>query len=113
MDSGSMARTSIVTGGASGIGRAIAQRFAASGAYVFVLDIRAKEADETAREILEAGGKASAHVCDVTNQEEVQALFRTLAAPRANPHPREQCRDLAHRQTRNYHRARLRQSLTR
>ncbi len=70
----------IVTGGASGIGAAIARRFAASGAYVFVLDIRAKEADETVREILDAGGNASAHVCDVTNQGEVQALFRTLAA---------------------------------
>jgi 2-keto-3-deoxy-L-fuconate dehydrogenase len=69
----------IVTGGASGIGRAIAQRFAASGAHVFVLDIRAKEADETVREILDAGGQASAHVCDVTNQEEVRAVFRDLA----------------------------------
>ncbi|HTQ61292.1 MAG TPA: SDR family oxidoreductase [Candidatus Solibacter sp.] len=72
-------RKVIVTGGASGIGRAIAQRFAASGAHVFVLDIRAKEADETVREILDAGGQASAHVCDVTNQEEVRAVFRDLA----------------------------------
>lgn len=70
----------IVTGAASGIGAAIAQRFAASGAYVYVLDIRSKEADETVREIVDAGNNASAHVCDVTNQEEVQALFRTLAA---------------------------------
>jgi len=46
---------------------------------VFVLDIRAKEADETVREILDAGGQASAHVCDVTNQEEVRAVFRDLA----------------------------------
>jgi 2-keto-3-deoxy-L-fuconate dehydrogenase len=72
-------KTVIVTGGASGIGAAIAQRFAASGAYVYVLDIRSKEADETVREIVDAGGNASAHVCDVTNQEEVQVLFRTLA----------------------------------
>ena len=46
---------------------------------MFVLDIRAKEADETVREILDAGGQASAHVCDVTNQEEVRAVFRDLA----------------------------------
>lgn len=69
----------IVTGGASGIGRAIAQRFAASGAHVFVLDIRVKDADETVREILDAGDKASAHICDVTNQDEVRAVFRDLA----------------------------------
>jgi len=69
----------IVTGGASGIGKAIAQRFAASGAHVFVLDIRSKEADDTVQEIGEAGGQASAHICDVTNQAEVRSIFRALA----------------------------------
>jgi 2-keto-3-deoxy-L-fuconate dehydrogenase len=69
-----------VTGGASGIGRAIAVRFAASGACVYVVDIRAKEADDTAQEILDAGGQASVHMCDVTNQDEVRAVFGELAA---------------------------------
>jgi NAD(P)-dependent dehydrogenase (short-subunit alcohol dehydrogenase family) len=72
-------KTVVVTGGASGIGRAIAHRFAASGACVYVLDIRSKEAEETAQEILDAGGRASARVCDVTNQEEVRAIFHELA----------------------------------
>jgi 2-keto-3-deoxy-L-fuconate dehydrogenase len=72
-------KTVIVTGGASGIGRAIALRFATSGARVYVIDIRAKEAEETVQEISEAGGQASAHPCDVTNQEEVRATFQALA----------------------------------
>jgi len=69
----------VVTGAASGIGRAIALRFAASGARVYVIDIRSKEAEETVREILEAGGQASPHECDVTNQQEVRATFQALA----------------------------------
>jgi NAD(P)-dependent dehydrogenase (short-subunit alcohol dehydrogenase family) len=72
-------KTVIVTGGASGIGRAIAFRFATSGARVYVIDIRAKEAEETVKEISGAGGQASAHECDVTNQEEVRATFQGLA----------------------------------
>jgi 2-keto-3-deoxy-L-fuconate dehydrogenase len=72
-------KTVVVTGGASGIGRAIAHLFAASGARVYVLDIHAHEAQSTVQEILDAGGDASAHECDVTNQEEVRAVFQELA----------------------------------
>jgi 2-keto-3-deoxy-L-fuconate dehydrogenase len=46
---------------------------------VYVLDIRAKEADETVQEIQKAGGQASAHICDVTNQDEVRVVFHELA----------------------------------
>ena len=69
----------VVTGGASGIGRAIARCFALNGAQVFVLDIRPDEADEVVREIVDAGGQASAHLCDVTNLDEVRSVFRSLA----------------------------------
>ena len=71
-------RNVIVTGGASGIGRAIAHRFAVSGACVHILDIRSNEADETVREIMDAGGQASAHFCDVTVLEEVRSVFHSL-----------------------------------
>ncbi|MGA8554796.1 MAG: SDR family oxidoreductase, partial [Candidatus Acidiferrales bacterium] len=72
-------KTVVVTGGASGIGRAIAHRFATSGACVYVLDIRSKQAEATVQEILDAGGQASAHVCDVTNQEDVRGVIQSLA----------------------------------
>ncbi|MGA7961404.1 MAG: SDR family oxidoreductase [Candidatus Acidiferrales bacterium] len=72
-------KTAIVTGGASGIGRAIAYLFASSGARVYVLDIHAEGAEDTAQEIRVAGGDAFAHECDVTNHEQVHAVFRELA----------------------------------
>lgn len=71
-------RAAIVTGGASGIGRAIAHRFAASGARVHLADINLKEAEAAAREIAEGGGEARAYLCDVTCQENVKAVFEQI-----------------------------------
>lgn len=68
-------KAAIVTGGASGIGRAIAHRFAASGARVHLADINLKEAEAAAREIVEGSGEARAYLCDVTHQENVKAVF--------------------------------------
>src|SRR5260370_1284849 len=72
-------RESDFTGAASGIGRAIAQRFAQEGASVRLVDIDEKAAADAAREIVEAGGTASTHACDVSNQRCVEELFRKLA----------------------------------
>lgn len=71
-------KTAAVTGGGSGIGRAIARRFAAAGATVRVLDISLEGAEETVREIRNAGGNGSAHLCDVTKQTDVRSLFSEL-----------------------------------
>ena len=49
-------KSSVVTGGGSGIGRAIALRFASAGSSVFLLDLNFPEAGQTAQEIREAGG---------------------------------------------------------
>jgi NAD(P)-dependent dehydrogenase (short-subunit alcohol dehydrogenase family) len=74
-------RTAIVTGAGSGIGRAIARRFAEEGANVVVSDIRedpiwAPEGDQlpTAKAIAEAGGNAEFVQADVSNWDSVDAL---------------------------------------
>ena len=57
-------RVAIVTGGASGIGRAITETFAAKGVAVAVADLQLGAAEDVATEI---GNGATAHQCDVTN----------------------------------------------
>src|SRR6202043_2853068 len=71
-------KVAVVTGGASGIGRAIAHRFAKSGGCVRILDIDGEQAELVALEIIEAGGNAAAFQCDVTRQENVKAVFERL-----------------------------------
>src|SRR5215469_13740407 len=61
-------KTAAVTGGASGIGLAIAQTFAAAGASVHILDLSIERGEEAAREIGAAEGKASAHACDLADE---------------------------------------------
>jgi NAD(P)-dependent dehydrogenase (short-subunit alcohol dehydrogenase family) len=58
-----------VTGGASGIGQAIAQGFAKEGARVVVLDINEAAAAATAKAIEAAGGKAASFPFDVTKRD--------------------------------------------
>ena len=67
-----------VTGAGSGIGQAIALKFAAHGATVRVLEVNESAAFATCKQITSAGGAASAHVCDVTNQAQVNARFEEL-----------------------------------
>jgi NAD(P)-dependent dehydrogenase (short-subunit alcohol dehydrogenase family) len=68
-----------ITGAGSGIGRAIALRFAREGALIRALDLDEKAASETVSEIIRSGGKASAHSCDVANQIQVKEVFEELA----------------------------------
>jgi NAD(P)-dependent dehydrogenase (short-subunit alcohol dehydrogenase family) len=71
-------RTAIVTGGASGIGRAVALRFAQDGARVAVLDVADTEAAAVVSDIERAGGIAGSFRCDVTRQAEVSDTFRAV-----------------------------------
>ncbi|MFT4032772.1 MAG: SDR family oxidoreductase [Siphonobacter sp.] len=68
-------KTAIITGGGSGIGRAISLLFAQQGAHVHILELNEEGAKATADDIIQSGGQVTVHVCNVTNQAEVLALF--------------------------------------
>lgn len=64
-------RVAIITGGAKGIGRAIALKFAEEGCVVAIADISPKDAKDTLAEITRRGGEGLALTCDVTNRQQV------------------------------------------
>src|SRR5213592_4393714 len=68
-------RVAVVTGGGSGIGRAIARRFAAEGAQVAVADLNRESAERVAAEIRADGGTAIGVPTDVAESAQVDALF--------------------------------------
>ena len=72
-------KNAVITGAASGIGRAIALKFASNGAAVHILDINKTDAEAVAQEITKLGATASVHVRDVGNQSEVSAAFDQLS----------------------------------
>jgi len=72
-------KVAVVTGAASGIGRAIAQKFARQGAAVRVLDIDEKAGHAAAEEIAASGGDARAYTCDVSDQMRTRETFDKLA----------------------------------
>ena len=70
-----------VTGAASGIGRAIAIRFAHAGAEVVLLDLNAASANRVAAEVAsETSRSVSALACDVSDESNVVAAFGEIAA---------------------------------
>ncbi len=73
-------KAAIVTGGGSGIGRAISLCFAANGAAVRIADVNREQGEQVAKEIRDAGGKASAHACDVTDAPRVRKTFEEIFA---------------------------------
>ena len=73
-------RVAIVTGGAQGIGAAIATRLASEGAAVAVADLTAERGQETVEAIVKNGGRAVAYGADVSKTEDVQTLVAAVVA---------------------------------
>jgi 3-oxoacyl-[acyl-carrier protein] reductase len=71
-------RVALVTGAGSGLGRAIALRFAAQGARVAINDVRREAAERVAAEVQAAGRAALVLVADVSDSVEVRACFEQL-----------------------------------
>ena len=69
-------KSAIVTGGASGIGRAVALGLGELGASVVIADTAIDGAEEVVRQIVSAGGRAIAVRTDVTRREEVEGMVR-------------------------------------
>jgi 3-oxoacyl-[acyl-carrier protein] reductase len=69
----------VVTGAASGIGRAIAIGYAREGAQVALLDVNEKAAEEAAQEIRDTGGQAMSFALDVTRREDCVAVAKRIA----------------------------------
>lgn len=68
-------KKAVITGGGSGIGKAISVLFAAQGANVFILELNPEAGSNTVNEIIAAGGEASVLACNVADQAQVQAVF--------------------------------------
>lgn len=71
-------KVAIVTGGGSGIGKAISKTFANQNAQVHILDFNKEDGEATAQEILKDGGTAKFHFCDVSNQKNVNEVIQKI-----------------------------------
>ena len=64
-------KVAIITGGAKGMGKGMALKFADEGCHVAIADISLEDAEETLSEILKKGREGLAIECDVTNSKQV------------------------------------------
>ncbi len=67
-----------ITGGGSGIGRAVLKLFAQQGAMVHIIDISEQNAQQVLTEIEAEGGKGFIHTCDVSSQQQVDGVFKKI-----------------------------------
>jgi len=71
-------KTAVITGGGSGIGRAISLLFARQGATVHIVELNAEAAAQVVGEIEQAGGQAQVHQANVADQQQVLQVFERI-----------------------------------
>jgi NAD(P)-dependent dehydrogenase (short-subunit alcohol dehydrogenase family) len=79
-------KVALITAGASGMGRAGAERFAAEGAHVIVVDFNEANATATVEGITATGGSASAEICDVRDLAALKALAERVEREHGSLH---------------------------
>src|SRR5687767_2053065 len=67
-----------ITGGGSGIGKAIAEMFASQGANVNILELNASSGDEVVKQIISKGGIAKSYACNVADQVNVKEVLSSI-----------------------------------
>ena len=72
-------KSAIITGGASGIGKAISTTFAQQGAHTHILEFNKESGEQTVKEIQVARGVANFYLCDVSNHEQVKEIIGAIA----------------------------------
>lgn len=73
-------KSAVVTGGGSGIGKAICLALADQGATVHILELKAASADDTIATITAQGGSAKAYDCNVANEDEVKKAMASISS---------------------------------
>jgi 2-keto-3-deoxy-L-fuconate dehydrogenase len=89
-------KVAVITGGGSGIGRAIAELFASQGAMVCILEMNASSAEEVINKIISQKGIAEAYACNVVNQKEVVDIFQSIATKYGHIDVLVNCAGVAH-----------------
>jgi len=71
-------KVAVITGGGSGIGKAMSILFAAQGAEVHIIELNTGAATDTVNEIIAKNEKATSHICDISNQQQVIETFSAI-----------------------------------
>ena len=71
-------KTAVITGGGSGIGKAISKVFAQQGANVHILELNEDNSKETVDEITKENGIAQGHICNISDKQSVQNAINTI-----------------------------------
>jgi NAD(P)-dependent dehydrogenase (short-subunit alcohol dehydrogenase family) len=71
-------KSAVITGGGSGIGKAIAELFAQQGAFVHIIELDENTASATVNELKQKGYNAAYHICNVSDQKQVVDIFKSI-----------------------------------